>query len=250
MSEPVPPIYDSRLHAGSDFPVDFVRGQLPSVFTLIFKTVGNRDEAQELTQETFIKLFQRKGAATNLKRAVVALPAIASDAADQWLRRGGRAPMPRSVPSRDATIGDNSPDWARLEHEILGNIAVGLDAARCIEKIGAGRRFAGTSIALAAGASLLFVIGWVTHIPMAQTEHLLASIRKALTSSRTIQPYVRAETDAHGIAVNSPGGKLLLALPPSARVWASGKSEISAAFTDDQTSQVMTITVYGQDDPQ
>jgi hypothetical protein len=250
MSEPVPPIYESRLHAGSDFPVDFVRRQLSSVFTLIFKMVGDRTEAQELTQETFIKLFQRKGAATNLKKAAVALPAVAADTAEQWLRRDGRVPIPSAIASRESPIGDSTRDWARLEHEILGNIAVGLDAARCIEKVGAGRRFAWTSIALASGLCLLFILGWFTHIPMPQTRNLVASIRKALTSPRTIQPYVRVETDPQGIAVNSPGGKLLLATPPSARVWASGKSQVSAAFTDEQTGQVIVTTVYGHEDPQ
>jgi hypothetical protein len=250
MSEPLPPIYESRLHAGSDFPIDFVRQQLRTTFTLIFKRVGDRDEAQELTQETFIKLFQRKGAATNLKKAAVALPAIATDTADQWLRRDGRVPMMGAVAYPDPDTGDSARDWARLEHEILGNIAVGLAAARCIEKIGAGQRFAGTGLAVAACLSLLFLIGWLTHIPVAQTQHLLASIQKALASPRTIQPYVKAETDPHGIAVNSAGGKLLLTAPPSARVWASGESQISATFTDEQTGQVIVTTVYGQKDPQ
>lgn len=250
MSEPLPPIYESRLHAGSDFPVDFVRRQLRSVFTLILKKVGDRDEAQELTQETFIKLFQRKGASTNLKKALAALPVIAADTADQWLRRDGRAPMVGAGAHWEPQVADNPRDWAGLEHEILGNIAVGLDAARCIDKIGAGRRFAWTSIALVGGLFLLFLVGWLTHIPMAQSEHLLASIRKAARSPGTIQPYVRAETDARGIAVNSSSDRLLLTTPTSARVWASGKSEVSATFTDDQTGQVIVTTVYGQDDPQ
>jgi len=245
-----PPIYESRLQAGTDFPVDFARQQLRSIFTLIFRMVGNRDEAQELTQETFIKLFQRKGAATNLKKAVVALPAIAADTAAQWTRRDGRVPMTGAVAHLEPAVVDSAGDWARLEHEILGNIAVGLDAARCIEKIGAGRRLTWTSIAVVTGLSLLFVIGWLTHIPLAQSEQLVASIRKAVTSPRTIQPYVRANTDARGIAVNSSSGRLLLPAPPSARVWASGKSDVSATFMDDQTGQVIVTTVYGQDDPQ
>jgi hypothetical protein len=254
MSESLPPIFENRLPAGSEFPVEFARQQLRGVFTLILDIVGDPDEAQELTQETFIKLFQRKGAAKKLKKAASLLPSIAAETAHDWLReglhRGRHTPMP-TAGDRQSVAPKDAAEWGRLEQELLGNIAVGLDAAHCIEGVGARRRFAGTRIVAIAGLVILFAAGWLTHIPVEQTRHLFASLRKIVTASRAPRVHVLAESRARGIVSNSAnGGRLLLETPQTAKIWASGKSEISASFTDDQTGQVVVTTVYGQEDPQ
>jgi len=136
-------------------------------------------------------------------------------------------------------------DWSRLEREMLGNIAVGVAAARCIDHVGRGRMLV-TRGALAAGLLALFVAGWATHIPREQTEHVASSLRQivGLEPRQPLGTVVRTVPD--GIAVRAQGVTLTIMHPPSALLSVSGRSDVSARYIDEETGQVTITKVYGQ----
>ena len=78
------------------------------------------------------------------------------------------AELSREAQQQTLTGFEAIADWPRLELEMLGNIAVGVSAARCIEKVGHKRVWI-VRCSLAAAFSALFVVGWVTHIPGSET---------------------------------------------------------------------------------
>ena len=90
MSEPLPPISDSQLQAESDLPTQFVQQHLRRIFLLIYRIVGNVDDAQDLAQETFIKALQRQGQLKDLDKAASWLSRIAANTAIDFLRRNKR----------------------------------------------------------------------------------------------------------------------------------------------------------------
>ncbi len=136
-------------------------------------------------------------------------------------------------------------DWSRLEREMLGNIAVGVAAARCIDHVGRGRSWF-LRTAFAAGLVALFMAGWATHIPREQTEHVTASFRQmmGLEPRRPLGTVIR--TTADGIAVRAQGATLTILHPPSAVISLSGTSAVSARYIDGETGQVTITKVYGQ----
>ena len=60
------------------------------VFLLIYRIVGNVPDAQDLTQEAFIKALQRQDQLKDLEKAAHWLSRIASNTAIDFLRRSGR----------------------------------------------------------------------------------------------------------------------------------------------------------------
>ena len=60
------------------------------VFLLIYRIVGNVSDAQDLTQEAFIKALQRQDQLKDLEKAAHWLSRIASNTAIDFLRRAGR----------------------------------------------------------------------------------------------------------------------------------------------------------------
>ncbi len=60
------------------------------VFLLIYRIVGNVPDAQDLTQEAFIKALQRQDQLKDLDKAAHWLSRIASNTAIDFLRRSGR----------------------------------------------------------------------------------------------------------------------------------------------------------------
>ncbi len=87
MSEQVPPVSHSQTDAQSDLQTQFVQDNLRRVFLLIYRIVGNVDDAQDLTQETFIKALQRQGQIKDLAKASHWLSRIAANTAIDFLRR-------------------------------------------------------------------------------------------------------------------------------------------------------------------
>lgn len=87
MSESVPPLSDAGLHASNDPQAQFVQQNLRRIFLLIYRIVGNVDDAQDLTQETFIKALQRSNQLKDLERAGPWLSRIAANTAIDFLRR-------------------------------------------------------------------------------------------------------------------------------------------------------------------
>jgi len=71
----------------------FVQDNLRRIFLQIFRIVGNVDDAQDLTQETFIKALQRQEQIKDLDKASHWLSRIATNTALDYLRRHGRLAM-------------------------------------------------------------------------------------------------------------------------------------------------------------
>ena len=68
----------------------FVSDNLRRVFLLIYRIVRNVDDAQDLTQETFIKALQRQDQLKDIEKASHWLSRIASNTAIDFLRRNGK----------------------------------------------------------------------------------------------------------------------------------------------------------------
>ena len=69
----------------------FVSEHLRRVFGHIYRIVRNVDDAQDLTQEAFIKALQRQGQLKDEQKAAQWLSRIATNTAIDFMRRSGRA---------------------------------------------------------------------------------------------------------------------------------------------------------------
>lgn len=88
MAEPLPPrVSQSHTDADADAQTRFVQQNLRRIFLLIYRIVGNVDDAQDLTQETFIKALQRQGQLKDLEKSAHWLSRIAANTAIDYLRR-------------------------------------------------------------------------------------------------------------------------------------------------------------------
>lgn len=74
----------------SELQTQFVERNMRRVFLLIYRIVRNVDDAQDLTQEAFIKALQRQDQLKDLDKAAHWLSRIASNTAIDFLRRSGR----------------------------------------------------------------------------------------------------------------------------------------------------------------
>ena len=68
----------------------FISDNLRRVFLLIYHKVGNVADAQDLTQEAFIKALQRQDQLKDLEKAAHWLSRIATNTAIDFLRRHGK----------------------------------------------------------------------------------------------------------------------------------------------------------------
>src|SRR5713226_7289701 len=68
----------------------FVSDNLRRIFLLIYRIVRNVDDAQDLTQEAFIKALQRQDQLKDIEKAAHWLSRIASNTAIDFLRRNGK----------------------------------------------------------------------------------------------------------------------------------------------------------------
>lgn len=162
------------------------------------------------------------------------------------LFRSARGELKHEATTETLTGFEAIADWKQLEREMLGNIAVGLDAARCIENVGRKRTIL-LRTAFALGLSGLFVAGWLTHIPREQTDHLIASLQRLVKLDRPSHPSGTVlRTTPDGIAVGAQGATLTILHPATAVVSLSGPSAVSARYIDDDTGEVTITKVYGQ----
>jgi hypothetical protein len=159
--------------------------------------------------------------------------------------RAARAELKREAQSETLTGFEAIADWASLEREMLGNIAVGVAAARCIDKVRRGRSFL-IKGAVFAGITALFVAGWITHIPKEQTVHLTESLRQIIGLDRPQISGAQLKTTLDGIAVRAQGATLTIMHPPSAVISLSGPSSVSARYVDEATGEVTITKVYAQ----
>ena len=120
MSDPVREISAERAEA-SERHNRFVAGNMRRVFLIIYRIVDNVADAQDLTQEAFIKALQREDQLKDTEKAAHWLSRIAHNTAIDFVRRHGRV----SFTDLDALVEpptaprDQNPEQQvlRAEHE-------------------------------------------------------------------------------------------------------------------------------------
>jgi RNA polymerase sigma-70 factor (ECF subfamily) len=117
VSEPLPPISDSQLHTESDAQAQLLQQNLRRIFLLIYRIVGNVDDAQDLTQETFIKALQRQSQLKDLDKAAHWLSRIAANTAIDFLRRNKRVSFVDVTHLANAPNAHESPEQLLLRGE-------------------------------------------------------------------------------------------------------------------------------------
>jgi RNA polymerase sigma-70 factor (ECF subfamily) len=97
----------------------FIANNLRRIFLQIYRIVGNVDDAQDLTQEAFIKALQRQDQLKDLEKASHWLSRIASNTAIDFLRRHGRVSFSDIDDLADpiCTAPANSPEQILLRSE-------------------------------------------------------------------------------------------------------------------------------------
>ena len=156
-----------------------------------------------------------------------------------------RAELNRESSDQTLTGFEAIADWKRLEHEMLGNIAVGLAAARCIDKVGHKHVWL-RRVSIAAAALVLLVLGWITHIPSQDSRHLETSLRQIVGLDRPAIAGTVVQSTSEGISVHTQQATLTILHPASAVVSVSGNSGMAARYVDENTGQVTIANVYGQ----
>lgn len=111
---------DAELDSGArDAQTQFIQENLRRIFLLIYRIVGNVDDAQDLTQETFIKALQRKSQLKELDKAEHWLSRIASNTAIDYLRRKKKLTFTElsDLPDRMMIEHDATPEQLVLRGE-------------------------------------------------------------------------------------------------------------------------------------
>lgn len=110
-----------------DVQAQFISDNLRRIFLQIYRVVGNVDDAQDLTQEAFIKALQHREQLKDMEKAAHWLSRIASNTAIDFLRRHGRVSfadienLPEPMRSTEA-----SPEQQVLRTEHQTYLADGL----------------------------------------------------------------------------------------------------------------------------
>lgn len=115
--------YDA-LPLSSEAQTRFVAENMRRVFLLIYRIVGDVADAQDLTQEAFIKALQRQEQIRDGAKAAHWLSRIATNTAIDFLRRSGRVNFSdlEDVPEPvAAAVGDN-PEQILLRSERHGRL--------------------------------------------------------------------------------------------------------------------------------
>lgn len=113
----------------------FISDNLRRVFLLIYRIVGNVADAQDLTQEAFIKALQRQDQLKDAEKAAHWLSRIASNTAIDFLRRHGKVNFCEieklAEPLREPS---ESPEQAVLRSEHRAYLEVGLEGLTARER--------------------------------------------------------------------------------------------------------------------
>src|SRR5579862_5846205 len=107
----------------------FVAENLRRVFLLIYRVVGNVADAQDLTQEAFIKALQRQDQLKDLDKASHWLSRIASNTAIDFLRRSGRVTFSDidALPEPITSSPSENPEQLLLRAEHREYLEAGLN---------------------------------------------------------------------------------------------------------------------------
>jgi RNA polymerase sigma-70 factor, ECF subfamily len=97
----------------------FISDNLRRIFLQIYRIVGNVDDAQDLTQEAFIKALQRQEQLKDTEKAAHWLSRIASNTAIDFLRRNGRVNFSdiEDLPQTVSRCPSDSPEQILLRSE-------------------------------------------------------------------------------------------------------------------------------------
>jgi len=108
----------------------FISDNLRRIFLLIYRIVGNVADAQDLTQETFIKALQRQDQLKDLEKAAHWLSRIATNTSIDFLRRHGRVSFCELEDLREpvAAPPSQSPEQMVLRAERREYLEAGLQS--------------------------------------------------------------------------------------------------------------------------
>src|ERR1022692_785889 len=121
----------------SDAQSRFVSENMRRVFLLIYRIVGNVADAQDLTQEAFIKALQRQDQLKDLEKAAHWLSRIATNTAIDFLRRAGRVNFTdlESLPEPVLRSHQESPEQRVLRTEHRDRLEAGLEILTARERM-------------------------------------------------------------------------------------------------------------------
>jgi RNA polymerase sigma-70 factor, ECF subfamily len=114
----------------------FVAENMRRVFLLIYRIVGNVADAQDLTQEAFIKALQRHDQLKDLEKASHWLSRIASNTAIDFLRRSGRVNFSdlEDLPEPMVSSREESAEQRLLRNERREILEAGLEVLTVRER--------------------------------------------------------------------------------------------------------------------
>jgi RNA polymerase sigma-70 factor, ECF subfamily len=112
-----------------DLQAQFISTNLRRIFLQIYRIVGNVDDAQDLTQEAFIKALQHREQIKDPQKAAHWLSRIASNTAIDFLRRHGRVSFSDidDIPEPIIAPPEHSPEQLLLRSERRSYLHRGLD---------------------------------------------------------------------------------------------------------------------------
>lgn len=121
----------------SELETRFVQENMRRVFLLIYRIVRNVDDAQDLTQEAFIKALQRQEQLKDLEKAAHWLSRIATNTAIDFLRRTGRVNFSEidDAPAPALRSRAESPEQRVLRAEHRRHLEAGLDVLTGRERL-------------------------------------------------------------------------------------------------------------------
>src|SRR5258708_4399380 len=123
--------------SATDQQAKFVQDNMRRVFLLIYRVVGNVADAQDLTQEAFIKALQRQDQLKDLDKAAHWLSRIATNTAIDFLRRSGRVNFAdlENLPEPVLRSRQESPEQRVLRTEHRERLEAGLEVLTAREKM-------------------------------------------------------------------------------------------------------------------
>jgi RNA polymerase sigma-70 factor (ECF subfamily) len=120
---------DATLQAAQELQSRFISDNLRRIFLLIYRIVGNVADAQDLTQEAFIKALQRQDQLKDLEKAAQWVSRIARNTAIDFLRRSGRLSFAEleELPEPALRSHADSPEQTLLRAEHRYRLEAGLE---------------------------------------------------------------------------------------------------------------------------
>lgn len=114
----------------------FIQEHMRRVFGIIYRIVGNVADAQDLTQEAFIKVLQRGDQLRDLEKAAHWLSRIATNTAIDFLRRHGRVNFTEIDSLADPLIAERAkdPEQTLLRQERASRLEDGLNQLTAKER--------------------------------------------------------------------------------------------------------------------